>query len=382
MRKRNYNQYLIESGLTEAEVQKLRVTDFEFEYIDKRNIEKCSEITAFIKRHEWLGKMPTRPTHRFIASYKGKLAGVIVMSTPNAFSNLLGKETRDLEKLISRGACISWSPKNLASSLIMFSLRWMVQNTPFRFFTAYSDVEAKELGTIYQACNFTYLGQSSGARHEYLDPEQPEKGWFADRQFRKTSQTKRYAKELGIEWLKGWSSGDQVHWPRIPIEIKKRIEEHKWQHVYRCQRRVLKKKHKYVYILGRDKRETLKLRKIFDERNPHYVGIPYPKIRGADIDTAAHLRKLMEDRLTKYPDEYRPQEEPQKYELPERKYVFPKEVAAYMGVSEWTIYNLIKNPRGFPVLNVGLKKKYVIDREKFFQWLEARYQSRSEECQT
>ena len=161
IRKRNYQTDLEQSELTEEEINNLKISDFEFAYVKKNDEQKCKEIKDFIKRHEWLGNMPTRPTHRFIATYKGLLAGAIVMSTPNSFSNLLGPQNRDLEKLISRGACISWSPKNLASALIMYAVRYMVKNTDFRFFTAYSDVEARELGTIYQACNFTYLGQNS-----------------------------------------------------------------------------------------------------------------------------------------------------------------------------------------------------------------------------
>ena len=153
----NFEQDIKDAGLTQSEVDALNVSDFEFKYLDKSDTDTCSIIKAFIIRHEWLGKMPHRPTHRFIATYKGIIAGVIVMATPNAFSNLLGKENRDKEKLISRGACISWSPKNLGSALVMFSIRWMVKNTPYRFFTAYSDTKARELGTIYQACNFTYL---------------------------------------------------------------------------------------------------------------------------------------------------------------------------------------------------------------------------------
>jgi hypothetical protein len=163
--------------LTKGEANKLRVRDFKFEYVAKYDRPRCQEIKAFVTRHEWLGKMPRRPTHRFVATYQGRLAGVIVLATPNSFSSLLGHEYRHLEKLISRGACISWSPRNLGSALVMFALRWMVKNSEFRIFTAYSDPEAGELGTIYQACNFTYLGQTYGARSEYLDPLNPSRGW-------------------------------------------------------------------------------------------------------------------------------------------------------------------------------------------------------------
>ena len=183
----NRSQDLLDSGLSESEVSSLRTRDFVFEYVPKDDKIRCGEVRDFIKRHEWLGRLSQRSTHRFTARLKknGKLAGTIIMATPNAFSNLLGVENRGLEKLISRGACISWAPKNLASWLIMKSIKWMVKHTEFRFFTAYSDPEARELGTIYQACNFIYLGQTSGANLQYLDPETPARGWFSDREFRK-----------------------------------------------------------------------------------------------------------------------------------------------------------------------------------------------------
>lgn len=117
VRLKNLESDLKEINLTKEEAERLQVKDFEFKFIPKENKAACQEIKTFIKRHEWLGKMPHRPTHRFIATYKGHLAGVVIMATPNSFSNLLGPENRDLEKLISRGASISWAPKNLSFSL-------------------------------------------------------------------------------------------------------------------------------------------------------------------------------------------------------------------------------------------------------------------------
>ncbi len=262
------------------QIKKLRISDFKFEFISRENKERCQEIKQFILDYEWLGKMPHRPTHRFIATYRGKLAGVIIMATPNAFSHLLGKENRNLEKLISRGACASWTPKNLASSLIMYSINWMVQNTSFRYFTAYSDVEARELGTIYQACNFTYLGQKSGARFEYFDPNNPDKGWFSDRLFRKTTSYKIYAKKAKIFWHKNWSTRDKINWDLIPHEIIQKIKTKAKEHQKSCVKRPLPKKHKYVYILGKDRRETKRLRNIFSSLNPKISNLIYPKKRG------------------------------------------------------------------------------------------------------
>ncbi len=365
---------LEQSELNEEEIKNLKVSDFEFSFVNIANAEKCKEIRDFIKRHEWLGKMPTRPTHRFIATYKGKLAGAIVMSTPNSFSNLLGPKNRDLEKLISRGACISWSPKNLASALIMFSIRWMVKNTDFRFFTAYSDVEAKELGTIYQACNFIYLGQKSGAAYNFFDQENPERGWFSDRQFRKTSQIKRYAKELGIEWVKSWSLSDRILWKNIPADIAQKLRTKSSQHRSECVNRKLKPKHKYVYILGQTKTETNVLKRLFEERNPHLLNRLYPKIRGAVIDTAAKVEVKKEKYLTKEFEKARPQDTEPEQKVVVKKYLTVREALKFMNISEWSIYNLIHRDPTFPYINIGVTKKYVIDASLLNQWLENRIQ--------
>lgn len=266
-------------NVSREEIENVKVEDIEFIYIDKEEKESCKSVKEFIEKHEWLGKLPTRPTHRFAAYYKGYLAGVIVMATPNAFSNLLGKENRHLEKLISRGACISWSPKNLGSALIMFSIRWMVKNTHYRVFTAYSDVEAKELGTIYQACNFYYIGQNSGSSKTFYDKKRPHLGWFSDRNFRQRSYYKLYCKEMGIEIQKEWFNGDGVGWNLMPEGIEKRIRDYSKYYQSTCESRAVPPKHKYVYVLGKSKTDTKILRKKFEEINKEKIQ-SYPKQRG------------------------------------------------------------------------------------------------------
>lgn len=278
IRLKNLDEDLKAASLTKEEAQALRVRDFELSYVPKTDYRRWKEIVSFIRRHEWLGIMPNRPTHRFIATYKGQLAGVIVMATPNSFSNLLGEDSRNLEKLISRGACISWSPKNLASALIMFSIRWMVKNTGFRIFTAYGDVEARELGTIYQACNFIYLGQNSGTRYEYFDTNYPDLGWFNDRQFRQTSQIKRYCRELGIHWRNHWEglngNGNRaIDWDAVPENTVEAIKLHAQSHKALCKMRMVEPKHKYVYFAGSDKKETRDLLAKFRKLHPELQNI-------------------------------------------------------------------------------------------------------------
>lgn len=272
IRTNNLESDLIEHNVTNEEVSKLKTSDISLQFEEKK---KCyKEVKAFIEKHEWLGRMPFRPTHFFTARYKDILVGVVIMDMPNAFSKMLGEDTRKLERLISRGACISWSPKNLASKLISFSINWMVKNTRYRLFTAYSDTEAKELGTIYQACNFYYIGKNSGSSHQY----KLENGrWVSDRYFRSRSVYKRVAKSNDIIWNDDWNDGDKVFFDKMPDCISGRIRELSKAYQSSCEKRKISSKHKYAYVLGGTKSETKKLRKIFEEKNKCYG---YPKKRG------------------------------------------------------------------------------------------------------
>lgn len=272
IRVNNLEDDLKELGLSNVTASELRCSDFTLQYEEKSLI--YQEVKRFIERHEWLGKMSLYPTHIFTARYNGTLAGVVIMDMPNAFSKMLGEDTKKVERLISRGACVSWSPKNLASKLIMYAIKWMIKNTPYRLFTAYSDTEAKELGTIYQACNFQYLGKKSGAGKQY----QIENGkWVSDRYFRSRSVYKRVAVKAGIDWKPEWQDGDLVYFNLMPDTIASTIKGLSKEYQLSCISRKIEPKHKYAYVVGSCDTETRKLRRIFNDRNKTY---PYPKERG------------------------------------------------------------------------------------------------------
>lgn len=254
--------------------ENLKISDFNFEFIEKNDI-RTKDIVNFIKKYEWLGKMPNRPTHRFIATYNNMLAGVIVMSTPNSFSMMLGENTQNIEKLISRGACASWTPKNLASSLLMWSINWMVKNTEFRLFEAYADPEAKELGTIYQACNFYYVGDNFGSDKLYFDIEK-DNGWVNNRSFRKMNFYKSFLKKNNIDWNDNWNKKTTILWNNIPSDIVDIMKKYSLECMNNCLVRKPKNKHKYAYVIGSNKKETKILRKKFETINKIY---DYPKNR-------------------------------------------------------------------------------------------------------
>jgi len=103
VRQQQYGSDLEKWSLTVQEQQALRISDFEFCHIPREDKEGIKDCHRFIETYEYLGKLAQRNTHYFGSFYKGMLAGVQVLSTPNAFSKLLGADTYKVEKLQSTG---------------------------------------------------------------------------------------------------------------------------------------------------------------------------------------------------------------------------------------------------------------------------------------
>lgn len=259
---------------SEEDLKEISLADFKFSYIDSSKDKK--EATEFIKRYEWLGTIGSYPTHWFTAKYKDILGGVVIMGMPNAFSKLLGENTKNIERLIARGASASWCPFNLGSKFLMWCIKWMVENTQYRLFTCYSDPQAKEIGSIYQGLNFYYLGQKSGTTVRCVNPYNPNV-IITDRAFRARSMYKKYAKDLGIAWQSNWNSDQKMLWDNVPDDIERKLKDYSKEMYKKAEKIKFPNKHKYAFVLGKDKRETKLLRKKFEELNKTYE---YPKERG------------------------------------------------------------------------------------------------------
>jgi len=242
--------YLEDDFLEVGDLSYLKASDF---ILQKE--EFSEEHREFIEKYEWLGTIGFYPKYIFTARHNDILGGVVVLSEPTypQFSSTK-------EALIQRGACASWTPKNLGSRLITFSCRWMVKNTEKKVFVAYGDPEAGEVGTIYQACNFKYLGQKFGSKYLYKLPNGKE---TTGRRFTATGQFKKIAKDLGIIWQKEWDKlNGFVDRKKIPIEIKELLLKTAREFKQSLPKREIPLKHKYA--ISYDKEIIIE-------------GLPYPK---------------------------------------------------------------------------------------------------------
>jgi hypothetical protein len=128
------------------------------------------------------------------------------------------------------------------------------------------------------------MGKNAGGRFEFIDPGTKKR--MSDRVFRRVGSYKKYAKQREIEWQNSWSTKWSINWEKIPTEIILILKEEAKLHELSCKKIRLPKKHKYIYIKGRTKKETNTLKSIFKVYNPKHkqdknvLGLPYPKKRG------------------------------------------------------------------------------------------------------
>jgi len=117
-------------------------------------------VKPFIEKYEWLGTLGTfKFGYGLFFGYK--LGGVACFSkttTWQAEVSICGEKYRDKVILLNRGACANWCPKGTNSHLIAQALKAVERDTQYRIILAYSDRRAGEVGTVYQATNWHFIG--------------------------------------------------------------------------------------------------------------------------------------------------------------------------------------------------------------------------------
>lgn len=131
--------------------------DVDIKKAEVKPIER-KQAKEIIEEYEWLKCMPAMVKYCFGIFFENKLGGVVVYS--HEYSENLGHWDKyhytGKMILLSRGACVHWAHPHSASKLITSSMKMLPKK--YKIVTATVDELAGEIGTIYQACNFYYIG--------------------------------------------------------------------------------------------------------------------------------------------------------------------------------------------------------------------------------
>ena len=142
----------------------------------KRSIIKRVDRTvakSIILKYEWLGTLPNGCNIFYGIFFKEYCAGVVCIGTSaganiNAYKEFGLKNKNELAYL-ARGANVHWSPLGANSRLVSIACSLLKKETDCKIIIAYSDTDAGEIGTIYQACNWICIGRGSSTS-QYVSP--------------------------------------------------------------------------------------------------------------------------------------------------------------------------------------------------------------------
>lgn len=159
---------------------------------DSASVREIPNVVAkeVIKKYEWLGNMGC--TDYSFGLYFGEhLAGVSCFGRTagtKTAASVCGERYAPMVRILCRGACVHWAHEHSASYLIPRACDLMAEKG-IHIFIAYSDAEAGEIGTVYQATNWLYCGTTKSASSSFIWPNKtvandPDWGTFKDGQLR------------------------------------------------------------------------------------------------------------------------------------------------------------------------------------------------------
>ena len=136
---------------------------------------ECRDIShiqakKIIEKYEYLGTYCNAPIFAHGIYFENHLAGCVVFgapSPPSIAASVVGKETAGAVIQLARGACVHWAHPHSASMLIASALK-SAQAKGYGCAVAFSDPDAGEIGTVYQATNWIYCGLTA-KRPDYFN---------------------------------------------------------------------------------------------------------------------------------------------------------------------------------------------------------------------
>lgn len=199
-----------------------------------------------IVEHEWLGRMSATSWHYALYpnSNTDLIAGVVciggVNCTGGSYLHVTYGLTAQEVGVFARGTCVWWAHEHSASYLIANALKQLKRDAPQKkIILAYSDPSAGELGTVYQATNWYYLGTTKTTSYRYRSP-------CATKEFSDASIIVQ-AQKRGVTWK----------------QVKQEYLDAGWVMVAQA------KKHRYAFL--QDKKDK-RLKSLLESMSK-----PYPK---------------------------------------------------------------------------------------------------------
>lgn len=130
-----------------------------------------AEAKPLILQYEWLGTLGSS-RRAFGLFFDGELAGVECFGATagsNTAASVCGPEHAAKVMTLVRGACANWAHRHAASFLINRACRALSFEGK-NIFVAYSDTDAGEIGTVYQASGWIYGGTTNPKGSRFRAP--------------------------------------------------------------------------------------------------------------------------------------------------------------------------------------------------------------------
>ena len=128
------------------------------------------EAKEIILKYEWLCTMGTSSRFCYGIFFDNHLAGVACYGELGAIAfrgyiQTVGDDYYNKGIILNRGACVHWAHAHSGSKFIAASLK-EIKKKNYKFVVAYADSEAGEIGTLYQATNWYYIGVTKDVHHD------------------------------------------------------------------------------------------------------------------------------------------------------------------------------------------------------------------------
>jgi hypothetical protein len=174
--------------------------------LDGCRVEQISkaEAEALILQYEWLGNCGRGASAFYgLKSRDDELLGVAIfgVGTSQQARNICGRESIPLAVSLMRGCCVHFAPKNAPSFLIRWATEHAYEDHGWKIFIAYADSDAGEIGSVYQAVGWHYIGEGLGRPkgNVHLNWRKPDGTEISSQTVHRRNLTKRDCLAMGYQ---------------------------------------------------------------------------------------------------------------------------------------------------------------------------------------